>query len=59
MSVGARTLKSVGPKILGCSHAAPAIVRERQPEQRDKWFEQMLVEVTDPLRSWWAMTHRK
>jgi len=33
-------------------HAADAMVR--QPKQRDSWFEQMLVEVTDPLRAWWA-----
>jgi hypothetical protein len=33
-------------------HAADAMVR--QPEQRDKWFDQMLGEITDPLRAWWA-----
>jgi hypothetical protein len=34
--------------------AADAIVKQKQPGERDKWFEEMLGEVTDPLRSWWA-----
>ena len=33
-------------------HAADAMVR--QPKERDKWFDQMLGEITDPLSAWWA-----